>query len=149
MAARVALLLAFTGFFAVAWDSDQKAEAKILAAKNRSSVEPVLAEKLSRQIAASPVSHGLDILSTSDFSNCTLPEGIVPGAYRVVDGKGAVAWVTIPARKQLPELQSEVVGESKSLDFFSSQTTGGRWYFIRVEAAPVVASPQEATPVLR
>jgi len=45
MAARVALLVVFTGFFAVAWESDQKAEAKTLAAKIRLPAKPVFGQK--------------------------------------------------------------------------------------------------------
>ncbi len=149
MAARVALLLAFTGFFAVAWESDQKAEAKTLAAKIRLPERPVFGQKTPPEIAVSQVSRGLVISSESDFSNCVLPNGIVPGTYRVVDGRGSVGWVTIPERNESPEPLLEVVSEPKRLDFFSSQNSDGRWYFIRAVNAPVIASPQGESSVLR
>ena len=146
MAARVTLLLVFTGFFAVAWESDQKAEAKTLAARIRLPEKPVFVQKSPHEIAVSQVSRGLVVSSESDFSNCVLPEGMVPGTYRVVDGNGAVGWVTIPGQR---ESLSEEVNDSKRLDIFSNQTAAGRWYFIPVDAAPVIALPQGGSSALR
>lgn len=149
MAARVALLLAFTVFFAVAWESDQKAEAKVLAAKMRLPENPVLAQESRLTIVISEVSHRVVISSESDFSKCALPKGIIPGTYRVVDGKGSVGWVMIPYEAESHEVRVDAEFESKNLDFFSSQNPEGRWYFIRAEGAPVVASPRGESSVLR
>lgn len=149
MAARVALLLAFTVFFAVAWESDQKAEAKVLAAKMRLPEKPALAQESRHTIVISEVSHRVVISSESDFSKCALPEGIIPGTYRVVDGKGSVGWVMIPYEVESQEVRADAKSESKNLDFYSSQTSDGRWYFIRAEDAPLIASPRGENSVLR
>lgn len=149
MAARVALLLAFTGFFAVAWESDQKAEAKILLTKSRLPEKPILGQKKQLEMTTFQVGQGLIISSESDFSGCTIPEIIVPGTYRIVDAKGAVGWITIPERYLILGNTSEGSDQPEKRDFFTSQTSGGRWYFIRTEAAPVIAAPQAENSILR
>ena len=149
MAARVALLLAFTSFFAVAWESDQKAEAKAIAAKAGRSDQTLFAQEATREIVISQVSRGIAISSESDFSQCLLPDGIRPGTYRVVDDRGSVGWTTIFPDRDLLDGPANADVEMKKVELFTSQSSAGRWYFIRVEAAPVMASPREEHSILR
>lgn len=150
MAARVALLLAFTGIFAVAWESDRSSVTITLAAKVRLPERPPLIQEVRRDPVISQISRGITISSESDFSRCVLPDGILPGTYRVIDEQGAVGWTTIQSGDGSQEDASRAdKGSQKTVDFFVSQSPKGRWYFIRIEAAPALATPQTDHPILR
>ena len=146
MAARVALLMAFTGFFAAIWNSDRPPAPAILTASNdrRLPDRPSIVEDIRRPTVVSPVSHGVVISSESDFSDCVLPEGISSGTYRVIDEQGRVGWISLPADDSA---ESSVAPRTE--DVYVSRSPKGRWYFIRIEAAPVMATSPEERPVLR
>ena len=116
---------------------------------NRSSLSRDFQESR-RDPIISQISRGIAISSESDFSRCVLPDGILPGTYRVIDERGSVGWTTIQSGDGSQEDASRADQESqKSADLFVSQSPKGRWYFIRIEAAPSLATPQVDHPVLR
>jgi hypothetical protein len=147
MAARVALLLAFTSVFALAWESDQQPGERartLAAAKHRYPVQAVSVHPVSQLVvvsSTSTTSFGVTISSESDFSHCVLPEGICPGKYRVVDDRGSVGWVTIATERDSAVADPTETSATKSVDFLTSQSSFGRWYFIRVEASAVASIP--------
>ena len=150
MAARVALLLAFTGIFATAWESDRSPVTTMLAAKPRLPERPPLIQEARRDPIISQISRGIAISSESNFSRCVIPDGILPGTYRVNDERGSVGWTTIHSGDGSQEDASRAdKGSQKTADLFVSQSPKGRWYFIRIEAAPSLATPQVDHPVLR
>ena len=72
-----------------------------------------------------------------------LPELISPGTYRVVDAQGQVAWMSFPVDNN-PERAA-----TEPQPIYSTESAIGHWYFVRIEAAPVIASLPEATAVRR
>ena len=150
MAARVALLLAFTGFFAVAWESDRQPGTVLSVAKARWPEPLPVAEATDRLAIISQITGSVANSSESDFSRCVLPNEIRPGTYRVVDDRGSVGWTTIPEAGDLRNdpLPNDAVTQ-KPVDVFVSQSSEGRWYFIRVNAALILATPQKDHAVLQ
>ena len=142
MAVRVLLLIACTGLFASAWSADRPAAAAPqMAAESRQLPErPAVAE---RSLVVAEVGRAVSVSTELDVSLVSPPELIAPGTYRVVDTQGRVGWMSIPADNS-PERAA-----TEPQPVYSSESASGRWYFIRVEAAPVIASPPEATAVLR
>ena len=142
MAVRVILLIACTGLFASAWSADRPAAAAPqMAAESRQLPErPAVAE---RSLVVAEVGRAVSVSTELDVSLVSPPELIAPGTYRVVDTQGRVGWMSIPADNS-PERAA-----TEPQPVYSSESASGRWYFIRVEAAPVIASPPEATAVLR
>jgi len=144
MAVRLLLLMTLTGLFAAAWNSDspQAATPSLAAAVRRPDPKSV-AVGLQQEWKASQVSQSVVISHEFGQLAVALPESIAPGTYRVVDPQGRVGWVAIPVE----DLPSSAVDEPKP--FYISQSEAGGWYFIRVEAAPVMAAPQTSGSVLR
>lgn len=144
MAARVLLLIALTGLFAAAWNSDCPEAANSLEAFTIRPPEsnPVVG-KHGQERMVSEISQTITISQEFDPSAVSLPELIAPGTYRVVDAQGRVGWITIPAVDQ----------SAFSIDapepFYNSQSESGCWYFIRVTATPLIAAPQTGDAVLR
>ena len=141
MAVRVLLLIAFTGLFATTWNSDRPAAAApLLAADTRHLPDrPAAVESLHRSLIVAEVGRAVSVSAELDVSSVSPPELISPGTYRVVDAQGQVGWMSIPADNS-PERAA-----TEPQPIYSSESANGRWYFVRVEAAPVIASPLEAT----
>lgn len=144
MAARVLLLMALTGTFAAAWNSDSpEAATSRLASAARRPESKSVAPEYSPEWKVSEVSQAVTFSREIDLSTLSLPKSISAGTYRVVDAQGRVGWVTIPANSQSTPTAEE------SEPFYSSRSEVGRWYFIRVDAAPIIAAPQTGDAVLR
>lgn len=143
MAVRVLLLIVFTGVFATAWSSDGPEAATARLASNRQSLpeRPSATENDHRSIVVAEVGRAVAISAELDVSIVVPPELIAPGTYRVVDAQGRVGWMSIPVSNSPEHAGIE------PQPIYSSETANGHWYFIRVDAAPVIASPPEATPV--
>ena len=136
-----------TGFFAAAWSSDQPPTSAVATASNARHLpdQPSVVENIRRPLAISRFSRGVTILSESDFSNCVLPVGIQPGTYRVIHEQGSLVWLTLPSDDAAAG--GPVVPQSE--DFYISRSPRGRLYFIRIEAAPVIATSPVEPPVHR
>lgn len=145
MAVRVLLLIACTGLFATAWSSDRpEAATRRLTSESRSlPVLPSPFENVQRSLVVAEVGRAVSVSTELDVSIVLLPELISPGTYRVVDAQGRVAWMSIPVDNN-PE---RAATEPQAM--YSTESASGRWYFIRVDSALVIASPPEATAVLR
>ncbi|MFM9966676.1 MAG: hypothetical protein ACKV2Q_36345 [Planctomycetaceae bacterium] len=144
MAARVLLLIAVTGLFATAWNSDHpdSAAPRLASVPNRS-MQVLSSAKAHSNRAIIESVRVIGLTSELDSSGIPLPTAITAGKFRVVDSQGRVGWLTIPASDR-----SEVaVGEPLSL--YLSQSDSERWYFIRVQSAPVIAAPQTGDAIRR
>ena len=142
MAVRVLLLIAWTGLFASAWSADRPAAASLqMAAESRQL--PERPSESQRSLVVAEVGRAVSVSTELDVSLVLPPELIAPGTYRVVDAQGRVGWMSIPADNS-PERSA-----TEPQPVYSSESASSRWYFIRVEAAPVIASPREETTVLR
>lgn len=145
MAVRVLLLIVVTGLFATAWNSDRpEAATRRMASDSRPLPErPASAENDRGSLMVAEVGRAVSVSSELDVSIVVPPELIAPGTYRVVDAQGRVGWMSIPVNNS-----PEYAGVEPQ-PIYSHETAKGQWYFIRVEAAPVIASPLEATAVRR
>lgn len=146
MAVRILLLIAVTGLFATAWSSDrpEAATRRLMAAETRPLPErPASVENERGSLMVAEVGHAVSVSAELDVSIVVPPELIAPGTYRVVDAQGRVGWMSIPVNNS-----PEHAGVEPQ-PIYTSETANGHWYFLRVEAAPVIASPQEETAVLR
>lgn len=145
MAVRVLLLIVSTGLFVSAWNSDRPAEAtqRLAADSRRLPDRPSVADEVHSSLVVAEVGRAVSVSAEFDVSVVLLPELISSGTYRVVDAQGRVAWMSIPIDNN-PERAA-----TESQPVYSSESTIGRWYFIRVESAPAIASPPEATAVRR
>lgn len=145
MAVRILLLVAVTGLFATAWSSDHpEAVTRRLASDSRPLPDrPSPIENAQRTLVVAEVGRAVSVSAEFDVSVVLLPELISPGTYRVVDAQGRVAWMSIPVDNN-PERAA-----TEPQPLYSTESANGRWYFVRVEAAPVIASLPEATAVLR
>lgn len=144
MAARMLLLMALTGVFAAAWNSDSpEAATSRMASMTRRPEFKSVAEEYRQEWKVSEVSQSVMISREFDLSTVSLPDSIASGTYRVVDFLGRVGWMTIPVNDRSPSTIDD------AQPFYSSQSETGRWYFIRVEAAPIIAAPQTDGAVLR
>lgn len=145
MAVRILLLIACTGLFATAWSSDRPEMATrhlacdICPRPDR----PSSVEDDQRALVVAEVSRAVSVSAEFDVSVVLLPELISSGTYRVIDAQGRVAWMSIPVDNN-PERAA-----TEPQPIYSTESTIGRWYFVRVDAAPVIASPPEATAVRR
>ncbi len=120
MAARVLLLLTCTTLFAAAWESDRPRTARSVAFGVRRQRE-------------------LNVTSPdTDFSRCVIPVDLVQGQYRVIDSHGQVGWLIVPPAddQETVRLRPDVV---------TSQSAQGRWHFIRVTDANVIATTPAKT----
>jgi hypothetical protein len=144
MAARVLLLMAFTGLFAAAWSSDSpEAATTTLAAHARRSKFKLVSEVTRSNRLASESRQAVTYSSEFDLSTVPLPERIPSGTYRVVDAQGRVGWVAIPADNQAAPTANEPER------FYSTESAAERWYFIRIDAAPLIAVPKTGETALR
>ena len=62
-----------------------------------------------------------------------LPEGLVPGEYRIVDNAGTVRQLTLTLDDLTTYHQSKPKFVAR--DIYQSQDEHHRWYFIRVQTA--------------
>ena len=145
MAARVLLLIAVTGLFAIAWSSDhpQAATRQLASAAVALPERPSSAQSVEHTLAVTEIGHAVSGFAELDTSIAMLPELISPGTYRVVDAQGRVGWLSIPVDNN-PERAA-----TEPQPVYSTESASGRWYFIRVEAAPVIASPLGSPAVRR
>ena len=145
MAVRVLLLIAVTGLFATAWSSDhpEAATRRLVSDNHPRPDRPSSVENDSRSLVVAEVGRAVSVSAEFDVSVVLLPELISPGTYRVVDAQGRVAWLCIPTDSK-PERAA-----TEPQPMYSTESASGRWYFVRVEAAPVIASLPEATAVRR
>lgn len=143
MAVRVLLLMVFTGLFATAWSSDRPEAAGQLIASDRRPLplRPSADENDRDMLQVAQVGRTISISSELDLSIVVPPELMAPGTYRVVDAQGRVGWMSVPVSNS-PEYAG-----IEPQPIYTNETAYGHWYFIRVEAAPVIASPLEATAV--
>lgn len=141
MAVRVLLLIACTGTFAIAWSSDRpEASTRWLVSDNRPlPVRPSAAENFQGSLRVAEVGRTVSVSAELDLSIVVPPELIASGTYRVVDAQGRVGWTSVPVNNSPEHAGIE------PQPIYSHETANGHWYFIRVEAAPVIASPLEAT----
>ena len=145
MAARVLLLIAVTGLFAIAWSSDhpQAATRQLASAAAALPERPSDAQSVEHTLVVTEIGHAVSVPAELDTSIAMLPELISPGTYRVVDAQGRVGWLSIPVDNN-PERAA-----TEPQPVYSTESASGRWYFIRVEAAPVIASPLGSPAVRR
>jgi hypothetical protein len=143
MAVRVLLLIAVTGLFATAWSSDRPEATTRRLASASLPERPSPVENAQRSLVVAEVGRAVSVSAEFDVSVVLLPELISSGTYRVVDAQGRVAWMSIPVDNN-PERAA-----TEPQPIYSTESAIGRWYFVRVDAAPVIASPLEATAVLR
>lgn len=145
MAVRLLLLLAMTGMFATAWSFDRPEAAfqRRAAAVHVLPVRPVVDDSTDRSLTVVEVGQAVSASTELDPEQVVIPELIAPGTYRVVDAAGRVGWMSMPDDNN-PERAA-----CEAQPFYTSESEAGRWYFVRVEAAPVIASPQPATSVRR
>jgi len=145
MAVRLLLLIACTGLFASAWNSDRSAEAthRLSAEVRNLPDRPSAADTVHNSLAVAQVGRTVSVSSEFDVSVVLLPELISPGTYRVVDAQGRVAWMNIPIDNN-PERSA-----TEPQPIYSSESAVGRWYFVRVESAPLIASPPATNAVRR
>lgn len=143
MAVRVLLLIVFTGLFATAWSSDRPEGATARLASNSQPLpeRPSASDHGRRSLVVAEVGHTVSVSAELDVSIVVPPELIAPGTYRVVDAQGRVGWMSIPVNNSPEHAGFE------SQPVYSSESHNGHWYFIRVESAPVIASPQKETAV--
>ncbi len=141
MAARVFLLIGFTGLFAAAWNSDRPPTAvpKLASNVQRLPERPSVVDEIQRPMIVAQRGDTVAVSSEPDFSHYQLPEGIAAGTYRVIDKEGRVGWISLPARK---------FSSASPQDIYVSDSPQGRWYFIRVESAPVIATPGTGETIL-
>jgi hypothetical protein len=144
MAARVLLLMALTGLFAAAWNSDSPQAA----AAPQSSLARIpefenVADELHEGLIVSQTSQVITYSLEFDLAGVSLPELIAPGTYRVIDVQGRVGWMTIPVADQttIPNDEPETI--------YTTQSESGRWYFIRVATAPTTTALQTGRAVRR
>jgi len=144
MAARVLLLMALTGLFAAAWNSDRPSVTSAIQPSALRSMETKVIGRVDAQkrIDSKP---SQSIADSQEFnpSSVTLPVWIAPGTYRVVDTQGRVGWITIPPVRQ------NAFTTDEPEPFYASQFESERWYFIRVDPVPLVSVPQKTGTVLR
>ena len=147
MAARVLLLIAVTGLFATAWSSDhpQAATRQLASAAAALPERPSDAQSVEHTLTVTEIGHAVSVPAELDTSIAMLPELISPGTYRVVDAQGQVGWLSIP----LDNDNSPERSATEPQPAYSTESASGRWYFIRVEAAPVIASPLGSPAVRR
>lgn len=145
MAVRVLLLIVVTGLFATVWSSDRpETVTHRLASEIRPLPDrPSSIENDQRSLIVAEVGRAVSVSAEFDVSVVLLPELISSGTYRVVDAQGRVAWMSIPVDNN-PERAA-----TEPQPIYSTESTIGRWYFVRVDAAPVIALPPEATAVRR
>ena len=147
MAARVLLLITVTGLFATAWSSDhpEAATRQLASAAVVLPERPSSAQSVEHTLTVTEIGHAVSVPAELDTSIAMLPELISPGTYRVVDAQGQVGWLCIPLDNDIsPERAA-----TESQPVYSTESASGRWYFIRVEAAPVIASPLGSPAVRR
>ncbi len=142
MAARVFFLIGFIGLFAAAWNSDRPPTAVPRLASNtqRLPERPSVVDEVQQPMIVAQLGDAVAVSSETDFSHCQLPEGIAAGTYRVIDKKGRVGWISLPAGKFVSAIPQ---------DIYVSDSPQDRWYFIRVESAPVIATRRAGESVLR
>ena len=144
MAVRVLLLMALTGMFAAAWNSDcQHAATEFNTTTVTSKKSEVTSGESNEELSVSDDGQTITISREFDRFAISLPASIAPGTYRVVDAQGRCGWMTIPVGDALE------VSTNEPESFYTSRSKSGHWYFIRVEAAPIVAAPHTAGAVLR
>lgn len=145
-AARVVLLMMAVVFFAILWDSDspQAREtwlARRAALRHRAAAisptvsvraEPAPNARPSRPVAAiQTVSSRVEESLTAADQHWTLPAGIAPGTYRVVDSTGRISLLTVPAAS---------VSESGSApEIYTVEQGALRIYYIRIQPVDVIA----------
>lgn len=145
MAVRLLLLLAMTGMFATAWSFDRPEAAfqRRAAAVHVLPVRPVLDDSADRSLKVVEVGQAVSVSTELNLEQVVIPELIAPGTYRVIDAAGRVGWMSMPADNN-PERAA-----CEPQPFYSTESAVGRWYFVRIESAPVIASPPPATSVRR
>ena len=120
MAARVLLLITCTTLFAAAWESDRPRAARSVAVGVRRQRE-------------------LNITSAdTDFSRCAIPVDLAPGQYRVIDSRGQVGWLIVPPA-------TDQATARRRPDVVTSQSSQGRWHFIRVTNPSFIATTPAET----
>lgn len=147
-AARVVLLMMAVVFFAILWDSDspQAREtwlARRAALRHRAAaISPtvsvsVRAEPAPNARPSSPaaaiqtVSSRVEESLTAADQHWTLPAGIAPGTYRVVDSTGRISLLTVPAAS---------ISESGSApEMYTVEQGALRIYYIRIQPVDVIA----------
>ena len=147
MAARVLLLITVTGLFATAWSSDhpEAATRQLASAAVVLPERPSSAQSVEHTLTVTEIGHAVSVPAELDTSIAMLPELISPGTYRVVDAQGQVGWLSIPLDNDISPERSA----TEPQPVYSTESASGRWYFIRVEAAPVIASPLGSPAVRR
>ncbi len=148
MTFRITLLVLVTGLFAMIWTHDQNRP-------NRSVTASAKPRKLQqRTVVNSPVSRPVSIMQDVARQSAEipmddlwmfgglempLPEGLVPGEYRVVDNTGTVRQLTLT----LDDLTTyyQTVPNFITRDIYQSQDEHRRWYFIRVQSSQEVKFP--------
>ena len=147
MAARVLLLITVTGLFATAWSSDrpQAASLQLTATTPALPDRPSDVQSVEHSLVVTEIGHAVSVSVELDTTIVVLPELISSGTYRVVDAQGRVGWLSVPLEND----NSPERAATQPQPVYSSESANGRWYFIRVEAAPVIASPQGSPAVRR
>lgn len=151
-AARVVLLMMAVVFFAVLWDSDspqvretwmaRRAEMRRRAAASvtlRPAV-PALAASISEThrsrtvVPLQTVSSDVERESSTIDLHWTLPIGIAPGTYRVVDSTGRISRLTVPA--------SAGSSTAPGPELYTVEQGSLKIYYIRISTPEVIASRQ-------
>ena len=151
MTFRITLLVLVTGLFATIWTQDQSQpnHRGSSLAKHREPHQPVIAN-IPRSRAVSIVSEEdrpaaeipLEDLWMFGGVEMPLPDGLVPGEYRVVSNTGVVQRLTLTLEDLTAYHQTQPTFITR--DTYQSQDEHHRWYFIRVQSSedlivPVIA----------
>ncbi len=157
-AARVfALLLATVGFGAM-WQCDSQYQQEVLAHREREReslvsvvaaphdeddadpAHPAGTQMLSDDSAAPVSQTQVTLRDVSHVRDWTLPAGIVPGEYRVVDSRGAVDLVRITPADVID--QGSIAGR-EAREMYLFDTPDRRVYFIRVASPDAISNGNE------
>lgn len=155
-AARVVLLMMAVVFFAILWDSDSPQArdtwlARRAALRHRAAaISPTVSVSVRAEPAPSvgaqsvpevrrsrsttaiqTVSSRVEESLTAADQHWTLPAGIAPGTYRVVDSTGRISLLTVPA--------ASVSEAGPAPEMYTVEQGALRIYYIRLQAVDVIA----------
>lgn len=155
-AARVFLLLIATVGFGAMWQSDSQYQQEALAHRERERereslvaetddadpAHPAGSQMLSDDSDAPVSQTQITLRDVSHVRDWTLPAGIVPGEYRVVDSRGAVDLVRITSADV--GYQGSVA-EREAREMYLFDEPERRVYFIRVASTDAISGRDEQT----
>ncbi len=145
MTFRITLLVLVTGLFAMIWTHDQSRPNRSVSAlpKHRESHPAVIANgsplrpvSIVTEEDRQPAEIPMDDLWMFGGVDMPLPEGLVPGEYRVVNNTGTVRHLTLTLDDLTSYYQAEPIFITR--DIYQSEDEEHRWYFVRVQSSDEV-----------